>query len=249
MASLNHGFPEADEDRVQVEPHSAGSSLPLLYQGLLTGIVRIGAHRQRLSDTEVFRRKTKSALQQLEREAIAAGYHSEDVKDTHFAIVAFLDEVILNGEDPVRGEWERHTLQQDLFGLTDAGVVFFDKLENLVARHDSARLADVLEVYLLCMLLGFQGRYSGRQRAELESIIERTRKRIDRIRGSEPRLSPNGELPPRTPEPDRPVPRRRMSRLEIAAAITAVATLILFIVFKLNLVWAAEEVGVNLAPR
>src|SRR5882672_5299396 len=116
-------------------------NLGLLYQGLLTGIVRIKARRQHITEGESFRRRTKATLQEVERFASAAGYEARDVRDTHFAVVAFLDSVVLNSNDPVRAEWERKTLQEELFGQTDAGVVFFEKLDRFYGQRDSGHLA------------------------------------------------------------------------------------------------------------
>ena len=70
-------------------------------------------------------------------------------------------------------------------------MVFFEKLEQFRSRRDSPQLADILEVYLLCLLLGFEGRYSGGLRGELDSIAERVTRRIDDIRGRSGQLSPN----------------------------------------------------------
>ena len=109
-------------------------------------------------------------------------------------MVALLDSVVLHSNDPVRTEWERKTLQEELFGQTDAGIVFFEKLERFRTQQDSARLADILEVYLLCLLLGFEGRYSGPLRAELDSITEVIARRIDDIRGRSQQISPAGEI-------------------------------------------------------
>jgi hypothetical protein len=52
---------------------SSSENLALLYQGLLTGIVRMQAGRQHITDGESFRRRTKAALQDVEREAVSAG--------------------------------------------------------------------------------------------------------------------------------------------------------------------------------
>src|SRR2546421_3353924 len=143
--------------RQTAEAPLSSENLALFYQGLFTGIVRVQARRQHIPEAEIFRRRTKAALQEVERDAIAAGYDGADVRETHFAVVAFLDSVILNSNDPIRAEWERQTLQEELFGQSDAGVVFFEKLERFRLRRDSDQLADILEVYLLCMLLGFEG--------------------------------------------------------------------------------------------
>ena len=106
-----------------VAPRSS-ENLALLYQGILTGIVRLQSGRQRITEGETFRRRTIAALQEVERDAISAGYDQNDVRDTHFAVVAFLDSVVLNANDPVSAEWKRRILQEELFGQTNAGVVF-----------------------------------------------------------------------------------------------------------------------------
>jgi type VI secretion system protein ImpK len=132
--------------------------------------------------------------------------------------------VVLHSKDPVRAEWERKTLQEELFGQTDAGVVFFEKLEHFRSRRDSEQLADILEVYLLCLLLGFEGRYSGGLRGELEGITQRTRMRIQDIRGQERQISPTGGLPP---DPTPPVaPQRRPDRFRLVTLAAIIITIL-----------------------
>src|SRR5205814_7622246 len=90
--------------RQAVEALHPSENLALLYQGLLTGIVRVQARRQHISDCEAFRRRTLSALQEVERDAVAAGYDASDIRDTHLAVVAFLDSVVLNSNDLIAAE-------------------------------------------------------------------------------------------------------------------------------------------------
>lgn len=218
----------------------------LLYQGLLTSIVRLRAGRQHITDGDSFRKRTKSAIAQVERAAVAAGYEPSDVKDTHFAVVAFLDEVILNSADPVHADWERRLLQEELFGQTDAGVVFFDKLTRLQARRDSPYLADILEVFLLCLLLGFQGRYSGAQKGGLDAVTAGLVKRIEDIRGRSLELSPHG-IPDNQPAAVRRTePRKSIYFFEIVFGAMAI-TLILFLVFYWNLSLLSDRVLNTLA--
>ncbi len=223
-------------------------NLALLYQGLLTGIARLQAGRQHITDGESFRRRTKAALQEVERDAVAAGYDREDVRDTHFAVVAFLDSVILHSNDPARAEWERKPLQQDLFGQADAGVVFFEKLDHFRSRRDSERLADILEVYLLCLLLGFEGRYSGGLRGELEGIAENVRRRIDDIRGSTRPLSPSGGLPAEM-ERVEAAPPNNSKPLRTMALGAVIFSVVLFLLGTLNLMLMSDEVRGVLGQR
>ena len=183
----------AARERDEIVP-SQGGNLALLYDAILTNIARLQASRQQIPDVESFRKRIKSTLQEIEHVTVPAGYDIQDIRDTHFAVVALLDSVILHSNAPARPEWERRLLQQELFGQTDAGVVFFEKLANFQTRRDSEQLANILEVYLLCLLLGFEGRYSGGMRAELDNIAERTRQRIDKIRRRGRQISPEGGL-------------------------------------------------------
>jgi len=229
--------PERAED--QETPRSS-ENLALLYQGLLTGIVRLQAKREHIPDAEVFRRRTIRALQDVERDARSAGYELDDVRDTHFAVVAFLDSVVLNSTEPGRAEWERKTLQEELFGQTDAGVVFFEKLERFRSRRDSKRLADILEVYLLCLLLGFEGRYSGGLRGELYSIAERVRSRIENIRGRMERLSPDGLLPAGE-APQIAVRASHAGGYRLIAFAAVILAILCFLALKLHVGWVSDQ--------
>jgi len=216
-------------------------SLALLYEDLLTAIVRVQSRRQHIPDCEAFRRRTKVKLQEIEQVALTAGYDGRDVQETHFAVAAFLDSVVLHSDESVRAEWERKTLQEEMFGQRDAGVVFFEKLEDFRSRRDSEQLADILEVYLLCLLLGFEGRYSGGLRSELESITERVRKRIEDIRALRRQISPSGDLPTETAAA--PPPRiQRINHFRWYMLAAAGFTLLCFLVSKLILYFTGSDV-------
>jgi type VI secretion system protein ImpK len=107
------------------------------------------------------------------------------------AVVGFLDESILVSRNPLFADWPRKPLQEELFGSHMAGELFFQNLEQLLARSDSADLADVLEVHYLCLLLGYRGRYSGRGGGELQGIMAAVANKIRRIRGDPGELSPS----------------------------------------------------------
>jgi type VI secretion system protein ImpK len=192
--------------------------------------------RQRIADAEAFRAKAKAALQDVERDAIAAGYDVNDIKETHFAVVAFLDWVILRSDEPIRADWERRPLQEELFGHAHAGDIFFEKLNRISERRDSPELADILEIFLLCLLLGFQGRYSGALATHADGIAETVRRRIEHIRGPQPSLWPTG--PAATPF--RAIDLARPDRRLVYAMVSAAgAALLLFTLFKSNLTWTA----------
>jgi type VI secretion system protein ImpK len=211
-------------------------TLALLYQGVLTGIVRIQAARQSIADVETFRRRMKAALQDVMKEATAAGYEPTEVREAEFAVVAFLDEAILSSKEPKAEEWRKRPLNIELFGQAIAGHVFFDKLTDIERRRDSLQLADLLEVYLLCLLLGFEGRFAPPLNSEAHRIIERVRARIESIRRIDYKLSPLLDLTPAPPAIASGPPWPLWAAGALAAAI------LLFVLFKLHLGWMVGRI-------
>lgn len=83
-----------------------------------------------------------------------AKMESERFWDSVFAVCAFIDELFLdskNGEFSL--SWQKYMLQKGFFRTTNAGVLFFKKLEE--NRDDVA----LKELYEYVLALGFKGRY------------------------------------------------------------------------------------------
>ena len=207
-------------------------NLCLIYQEVLTAIERLRANRQGVTDAAAFRHHTREAIKTAASQALAAGYLADDVKSATFAAVAFLDESVLNSQNPIFADWARKPLQEELFGTHIAGEVFFQNLQQLLGRSDSADLADLLEVHYLCLLLGFGGRYSVGNRGELTQVMGLTADKIRRIRGRFSGLAPDWMLPTDTIR-DRSDPWVR--KLGIIAAVSAIVMVLLFIAYKLIL--------------
>ncbi len=192
-----------------------------------------------MGDPQSFRVQIATALNAAGQEASRRGYAPEDIRAATFAIVAFLDESILNSHNPAFGDWVRKPLQQELFGVDVAGEIYFRNVDHLLGRGDSQELADVLEIYQLCLLLGFRGRYSAGSNAELRNIANIITERIYRIRGgSNPVLAP-GWLPP--VEPPRAMGDPWIRRLLWGAVACCAFAVILFAVFKVTLGSGASE--------
>lgn len=211
-------------------------SLALLYQNILTSVVRIQSGRQPLTEMEVFRKRIKAALTEVEREAGAAGYRSAEIKEAEFAVVAFLDETILSSRDPAADDWRKRPLNTELFGQAVAGDVFFERLLEIERRPDSPRLADVLEVYLLCLLLGFEGRFAPPLRGEAFRIMDRIRHRVETIRGSDYSLSPPMEFAAKAPAVAKAT---GMWRWWVGGTIAATA--LLFLLYYWSLAWRTDR--------
>jgi type VI secretion system protein ImpK len=216
-------------------------NLALIFQEVLTAIVRLRANRQAVSDAESFRFQMREALKAAATEAQRAGYTMEDIKLVAFATVAFLDESILNSQNPLFADWPRKPLQEELFGVHVAGETFFQNLQQLLSRNDSPEAADAIEVYYLCLLLGYGGRYSLSARGELKSIMDQAAAKIRRIRGAFAGLCPNWALPAE------PAPVRGtdpwVKKLSYAAIGCFLLALILFLLFKVSLSSAAGDLS------
>jgi len=208
-------------------------NLALTLQEVLTAIVRLRSNRQAVSDANSFRIHMREALKAADQEARKRGYNGDTIKLAVFAVVAFLDESILNSRNPLFADWPRKPMQEELFGTHMAGEVYFQNLQKLLGQSDSAELADLLEVYYLCLLLGFAGRYSVGNRGDLRAIMDATGEKIWRVRGRVPDLSPWWRLPQ---EAARRVSGDPWARnLGIAAIACAVLMVVLFAIFKLSL--------------
>lgn len=105
-------------------------------------------------------------LAEGQRQALEQGHAAADLRQALFAVVAWIDEALLtSGWTDAQG-WRRHLLQRQHFGVSNAGVGFFEHLNQVDAGN-----AAVEEVYLMCLALGFQGRFGhGGQAAERDVI-------------------------------------------------------------------------------
>jgi type VI secretion system protein ImpK len=192
MFTPNAAGPEGGGYSTQRRP----DNLALVFQEILTAIVRLRTNRQVVTDPEVFRGQMREALKAADQDGRTRGYTGEQTKLAIFAVVAFLDESILNLHQPVFAHWHRKPLQEELFGIDIAGEIFFSNVQRLLGQRDSHDLADVLEIYELCLLLGFRGRYGLGGLAELRAVIETVKEKLRRIRGGSLDLSPSWAIPP-----------------------------------------------------
>jgi len=155
--------------------------LALSLQEPLTTIARLRSNKQVATDSESFRTRITQVLSSAEQSARELGYQTDDVRYALFAVIAFLDETVLNSGQQMFADWPRRTLQQEVFGVHIAGEQFFQYLQQLLERQDSPDLADVLEVFELCLLMGFKGRYSATQGGDLQHYINGLAQKIGRI--------------------------------------------------------------------
>ena len=218
---------------IQSQAIERRANLAMAFQELFTAIVRLRYSRNAVTNGEDFRAHVKRALGIAMQEGAAAGYSRDDVKVASYVVVAFVDESVLSLNSPVFAGWEGRPLQVEIFGQLLAGEWFYDFVDQLLSRPDSVETADILEVFYLCILLGYLGRYAS-EKGELGSTMIALQQKIKRIRGANALLSPQALLPldPPQPEPSDPW----FKRLTLGAIAALALSLAIFMVFKLVLV-------------
>ena len=229
-------------------PWQRGQNLGLLYQECLTAVVRVQTGIRSI-DTAAFRQAATRSVREAEHNAKSLSYEQGEIQKASLAVVALLDEVALTSDAIDRAAWADLPLALDLYQEPRAGQAVFNQLEDcLRAQTGSQHSADLLEVYLLCLLLGLEGRYASR-REGLHELIEKTRGRIEMIRGRSARLTPEADVPPPQSQASYPPPQSTHNPWIAIGAIFAAGTLVLFLFLKLHLWWEAAKVTQTLTGR
>ncbi|MBM7115296.1 DotU family type IV/VI secretion system protein [Archangium primigenium] len=136
----------------------------------------------------------RGVVDEVLRRAAVLGFGHQEAQDMAYALVALLDETVLGKSDQYRQFWSSNPLQLHYFNENVAGDGFFTRLNRL--RKD-AHGTEVLRVYYLCMLFGFQGRYRIRGgELELLTLIDTVQKELERASPFDfDTLAPHGERP------------------------------------------------------
>lgn len=82
----------------------------------------------------------------------SAGITKKKMDDAFFPVFAWIDESLLETSWKYKREWTKNSLQKLYFNTTNAGEIFFTRLDKL---GDSE--TEVYEVYLYCLASGFRG--------------------------------------------------------------------------------------------
>ena len=180
-----------------------------------------------LGQPEQLRRLLGSYLKDFERTALAHRKPPEAVEQAKYALAAFIDETVINSENDCREAWIANPLAVTFFNDSLAGENFFKRLEALLP--DLKRNLEILEVYYLCLALGFQGRYRLSGPEVLPNVVRNLLKRIESIKGTPGKaVSPSAYVHPGVKG------RERSGRgLVIASAILLVVSALLYGVLML----------------
>ncbi|NML19034.1 type IVB secretion system protein IcmH/DotU [Azohydromonas caseinilytica] len=200
------------------------------------------------AEGSTFREQVRRLLSEVEHHAHELQLPSDHAAEALFAFCALIDEVILESKLSIRSDWECSPLQLEMFGEHMAGERFFDKLE-ILRRHSAVHLS-VLEVFHMCLLLGFKGRYVLEGKEKLDYLTARLGDEISHLQDRRAAFAPHWAVP------DNVVHRLRGDTpLWVTLLLFVALTLVAFITLRLKLQDASEQDLarysdiVQLAPR
>lgn len=171
------------------------------YIRLLTGKPEMAG-----ADYDAVRRDIDTIIERMNERHDQSAVADEYFDDARFAVFAWADEAVLVSSWSGVRDWLRLPLQRQYYDTANAGEEFFEHLDKLlhagsgpvddsiftdlgsevqgdiVGAKQQNGIAEVLEVYALCLSLGFTGKYFSESDADrLEKL---RRDCLDRIPGS-----------------------------------------------------------------
>lgn len=128
----------------------------------------------------------------FEQKSRAAGIEPETVLAARYVLCTFLDEVVLSTPWGSESAWSAQSLLVTFHKEAWGGEKFFQILERI--SQDPLRNVDLLELMDVCLLMGFQGKFSVMQQgaSRLTDIQDQLYRTIRTVRGDIERdLSPH----------------------------------------------------------
>lgn len=220
-------LPRATRDDL---PPLASGGLVRCYGPLIYLAMRLRGGESPAQDPANFRQSVVDRLDNARTLAIQSGFHKGEVADADFAVTALIDETVLVRDGSLRDAWIVRTLQLERYGTEHGGERFFDLLRG--GGGSGAPGAALMEIYLLCLMAGFAGKYQG-DPSRLKRLTEGLQAALKTKQGESPRaLSPNIHAV---------LPKKKRAKTGLPSAWLVLTACILFIV----LMWMMSMVMVK----
>ncbi|WP_192804962.1 type IVB secretion system protein IcmH/DotU [Noviherbaspirillum aerium] len=174
------------------EPPGAPRTLvDLLHDGFY--LLLLLKNRYFPGDAASFSTDVELLLDRFEQDARQLDVSADDVYAAKYAFCAAIDEAVLGADMAIRDEWERSPLQLKLFGDQLAGEQFFKELDEVRRRGTSS--VQTLEVFYMCLLTGYQGKYTLESKEKLDYLIATLDKEIAHLKGKRAVFAPFWRAP------------------------------------------------------
>lgn len=214
-----------------------GAAAPLL--ALATRVNDATAQR----DVDGLRKRLITAIHRFESAGAQTGLTADQIRVGRYALCATVDDVVLATAWGRQNGWAARSLVATVVKEAADGARFFELLDQM--REDPHRFIAELELFHVCLSLGFQGRCSEKPRGQddLDHLRETLHRTIRRTRGdAECDLSPSWRgIAGRDRPPGITVPRW------VAGAILAALLMLLYMGFAAALGERVDAVNDRIA--
>ncbi len=164
--------PKPGRDAVQADLGALGGVNPLLEAANpILGAVPQIRHTLRHPDPAGLREMLGEQLESFEANASLAGIKEETIEVVRHALCALLDESA--ARTPLGADWANMGLVRLLLGGDTSGEKFFADLE--AALDHPLESAQLLEFFYVCLALGYEGKFRGKDGGAAELDLLRTR--------------------------------------------------------------------------
>jgi type VI secretion system protein ImpK len=137
------------------------------------------------------RQRLIGALERMVNDGRRIGIADADLAEARYALVAFIDEQVMRSDWAGRAEWMARPLQLELYRENTAGENFFVRLRSLLRAGDRPV---AVEIYYLCLVLGFQGAYrDGGEPQALEKFTRAARDNLRKVLPDPSKVSPHAK--------------------------------------------------------
>ncbi len=168
----------APDAALQVQRMVAGINPLVGAAGPLLGLVDQLRCTTLHADPAALRRHLLDAMAEFEAQLAANGIARPKITAARYLLCSFLDEVIAQTPWGSEGPWAARNLLQEFHDERWGGDKAFQLLERLGEEPEDN--GDLLELFYICLCLGFEGRYRSavNGRSLLDAIAARTRQVI-----------------------------------------------------------------------
>ncbi len=175
-------------------------------------------------------------FEEFDKKAKSLKFDPDAVADARYALAAFVDEAILRSQWVGKEQWADNPLQLQFFETYLAGEGFFEKLDSLRTRGESA--VEVIEIYYLCLVLGFEGKYGMEGTERLEALAKLIHDELVRFRPKVPKdVSPHWKVVDGPAQEETRLPRW----LLYSCAAVILVCVLLYIGFFIGILSAAGD--------
>jgi type VI secretion system protein ImpK len=137
------------------------------------------------------RQRLIGSLDRMVSDGRRLGIADADLAEARYALVAFIDEQVMRSEWAGRSEWMSRPLQLELYRENTAGENFFVRLKALLR---SGERPVAVEIYYLCLLLGFNGAYRDAGDAgALDKFTRAARDQLTKVLPDASKVSPHAK--------------------------------------------------------